>query len=57
MDDKTKTEFALSEALIRAMWIKGLITNDERKKISTYSVERIKDLVAERGGAWQEERA
>lgn len=51
MDNHTKAKVAFSDALIREMWAKGLITDAEQKKISEYSVEKIKDLVAERGGS------
>ena len=34
MSEKTKVKVALADAIIMAMWTKGLITLDERKKIA-----------------------
>jgi hypothetical protein len=34
MSEKTKAQVALADAIIMAMWTKGLITLEERRKIS-----------------------
>jgi len=34
MSDKTKAKIALADAIIMAMWTKGLITLEERRRIS-----------------------
>ena len=41
MDAKTKTKLALADAIAQAMWIKGLITTEERDRINQYCYETL----------------
>lgn len=34
MDDKTKVKIAFAEAITQTMWIKGLITTEQRDQIN-----------------------
>ena len=34
MDDRTKLRIAMAEAIMQAMWVKGLITVEERDLIN-----------------------
>ena len=41
MSDKTKAKVALADAIIMAMWTKGLITLEERRKITEKAAQRL----------------
>ena len=41
MSDKTKAKVALADAIIMAMWTKGLITLEERRKITEKATQRL----------------
>lgn len=37
MSDKTKVKIALAEAITKQLWVKGLITQQQREKIDKHS--------------------
>ena len=37
MSDKTKVKIALAEAITNQLWVKGLITQQQREQIDKYS--------------------
>ena len=41
MDDRTKLRIAMAEAIMQAMWVKGLITVEERDLINQFVLFRI----------------
>jgi len=42
MSEKTKAKVALADSIIMAMWTKGLITLEERRKITEKAAQRIR---------------
>lgn len=41
MSEKTKAKVALAEAIAQTMWIKGLITREERDRINAHSRKKL----------------
>ena len=41
MSEKTKVKIAYADAIIMAMWTKGLITLEERRKITEKAAQRL----------------
>ena len=41
MSNKAKTKQALAEAITQALWVKGLITKEERQKIDRHTEETL----------------
>ena len=46
MSDKTKVKISMEEAIVNALWMRGLITNKEREEMKENSRKKLQKIIA-----------